>query len=110
MRLRSSAQAHKKNGQVVRTSRLGSHLKLRRARVIVSSLINMDPSADNGNDHCVLDSVRKDVAFLEEYTWRWMNHLKMLDTIAQTNIDPKEVQRWKHQINECFRAKLSAKL
>ena len=55
-------------------------------------------------------SVRQDVAYLEEYTWRWKNHLQMLETVAQSNIDPETVQRWRHQIHACFREKLAAKL
>lgn len=54
--------------------------------------------------------VRADVAYLEEYTWRWKNHLQMLETVAQSNIDPETVQRWRHQIHACFREKLAAKL
>lgn len=54
--------------------------------------------------------VRADVAYLEEYTWRWKNHLQMLEKVAQSNIDPETVQRWRHQIHACFREKLAAKL
>ena len=51
-----------------------------------------------------------DLVFLEEYTWRWKNHMQMLETIQQSNIDPDIVKRWTMQINMCFKEKLLSKL
>ena len=45
----------------------------------LSSLIRSSTAAD----------VRADVAYLEEYDRRWKNHLQMLETVAQSNIDPE---------------------
>ena len=51
-----------------------------------------------------------DLVYLEEYTWRWKNHMQMLETIRQSNIDPDIVKRWTMQINMCFKEKLLSKL
>ena len=69
-----------------------------------------DADAPSSNVSSTAADVRADVAYLEEYTWRWKNHLQMLETVAQSNIDPETVQRWRHQIHACFREKLAAKL
>ena len=74
---------------------------------------NADPPRDAASPpsrSSTAADVRADVAYLEEYTWRWKNHLQMLETVAQSNIDPETVQRWRHQIHACFREKLAAKL
>ena len=67
-------------------------------------------SAPPGDADTATSDVRADVAFLEEYTWRWKNHLQMLEEVAQSNIDPDTVRRWRHQINACFRGKLTSRL